>query len=104
MEGFLAGDKIHELNESSLEILSEIGVKITHPEVRRLLLEAGGKEGKGSAVLFSRPLISESLHRAPKAVRFADLQGNLLEVKPGSPPSSGPAMHCFIREGRKGRN
>ena len=52
MEGFLAGDKIREINESSLGILSEIGVKITHPEVRRLLLESGGKEGKDSAVPF----------------------------------------------------
>ena len=94
MKGFLAKDKIHEINESSLGILSEIGVKITHPEVRRLLLESGGKEGKDSAVLFPRPLITDSLHRAPKAVRFADLQGNLLEVKPGSPPLfwSGNAM------------
>jgi len=86
MEGFLTRDKICEINESSLGILSEIGIKITHPEVRRLLLESGGIEGKDSTVLFPRPLISESLHRAPETVRFADLQGNLLEVKPGSPP------------------
>ncbi|HSB07635.1 MAG TPA: trimethylamine methyltransferase family protein [Thermodesulfobacteriota bacterium] len=86
MEGFLARDKIREINESSLGILSEVGIRITHPEVRRLLLDSGGKEGKDSAVLFPRTLISESLHQAPEAVRFADLQGNLLEVRQGSPP------------------
>jgi len=86
MEGLLARDKIREINEASLEILSEVGIRITHPKIRRLLLESGGKEGKDSAVLFPRPLITDSLHQAPNVARFADLQGNLLEVRQGSPP------------------
>ena len=55
MEGvlnFLTSSDIEKIHQASLEVLSEVGVKITHPEIRRLLLEAGAKEGNNSILLF----------------------------------------------------
>jgi trimethylamine--corrinoid protein Co-methyltransferase len=86
--------EILRIHEASLEILSAVGVKISHPTIRRLLLEAGSKE-KGDGVLsFSTSLIQGELSRAPSSVWLADLCGNRVEVKDGAAPLfwSGNAM------------
>jgi len=38
------------IHQASVEILTEVGVKITHPEIRRLLLDAGAQERKDSGL------------------------------------------------------
>jgi len=89
MEGvlnFLTSSDIEKIHQASLEVLSEVGVKITHPEIRRLLLEAGAKEGNNSILLFPPDLIETSLQKAPRSIRFEDLAGTTVEVKPGAPP------------------
>jgi len=84
-------------------VLAEVGVKISHPEIRLLLLEAGAKEGKESVLFFPSTLIEECLKKAPRSVRFADLKGNIVDVTPGATPLfwAGNAMFYFRGGERK---
>lgn len=102
-KGFLSQIEIQKIHESSLTILSEVGVQITHPYMRRLLLEAGAKEGNDSILFFSSELIEESLKKAPRSIRFMDLDGNISEVEPGRAPLfwTGNAMFYFRGGERK---
>ncbi len=86
---------IEKINLASLEILSEVGVKITHPGIRGLLVEAGAKEGKDSVLFFPPPMVMEWIKKAPRSVTFEDLEGRRTDVKPGSTPLfwSGNAMY-----------
>jgi trimethylamine--corrinoid protein Co-methyltransferase len=95
IEGFLSESEIKNIHQASLEVLSGTGVKITHLEIRRLLLETGAKEGNDSILLFPPDLIETSLKKAPLSIRFEDLAGTTVEVKPGGPPLfwTGNAMY-----------
>jgi trimethylamine---corrinoid protein Co-methyltransferase len=97
VEGFLSSGEIHKIQEASLEILAEVGVKIPHPEIRRVLLDSGAKEKDEATLTFSADLISKALAKAPSAVQFADLKGNRAEIKPGATPLfwAGNAMYSY---------
>lgn len=100
---FLRRSEIEKIHEASIEVLAEVGVKISHPEIRLLLLEAGAKEGKESIVFFPSTLIEECLKKAPRSIRFADLKGNIVDVTPGATPLfwTGNAMFYFRGGERK---
>jgi len=95
MSQFLAKGGAERIHASALEILSEVGVKITHSEIRKILLEVGAKEKEDGVFLFPAELVSEALKKAHHSVCFMDLQGNLVEVQPGSQPLfwTGNAMY-----------
>lgn len=94
--------EIEEIHAASLEVLAEVGVMINHPEVRRLLLEHGAKEGQGENLFFPSSLIETALKKSPSSVRLADLSGTVTEIKPGSRPLfwAGNAMFYF-RQGER---
>jgi trimethylamine--corrinoid protein Co-methyltransferase len=103
IEGFLSRSEIQTIQEASLEILAEVGVKVSHPLVRRLLLDAGAKEGSDSVLFFPPSLIEDSLKKTPHSIRFEDLGGTTVDVKPGSPPLfwTGNAMFYLRGSERK---
>lgn len=86
IEGFLSRQEVQAIHEASLEILAEVGVQVSHPIIRRLLLDAGAREGSDSVLFFPPFLIEESLKKTPHSIRFEDLAGTTVEVKPGAPP------------------
>src|SRR4030042_7113409 len=86
IEGFLSESEIQKIHEASIEILAEVGVKVGHPLVRQLLLDAGAKEGSNSVLIFPPSLIEGSLKKTPHSIRFEDLAGTTVEVEPGAPP------------------
>ena len=94
-ESVISQVEVRRIHEASIEVLAEVGVKISHPQIRLLLLEAGAKEGKESIFFFPSALIEECLKRAPRSFRFADLKGNMVDVTPGAPPLfwTGNAMY-----------
>ena len=102
VEGFLSSAEIQKIQEASLEILSEVGVKIPHPEIRQMLLEAGAKEKDEATISFPTALIAKALAKAPSSVPFADLKDNRTEIKPGSTPLfwAGNAMY-YYRGGKR---
>jgi len=99
----LSNREIQKIHESSLEILLEVGIKVTHPEIRQLLLEAGAKEGSDFVLFFPPSLIEDSIKKAPRSVCFADRMGNVVEVKPGTTPRfwTGNAMYYSRGSERK---
>ncbi|MGE5254418.1 MAG: trimethylamine methyltransferase family protein [Planctomycetaceae bacterium] len=101
--GFLSEREMKRINETSLEVLQEVGVKIAHPEVRRLLLDAGAGKKKDSILSVPASLVEKALRTAPSTVPFSDLAGNRAEVKPGSIPLfwSGNAMYYYRGAERK---
>ncbi len=106
VEGFLSSAEIQKIQEASLEVLSEVGVKIPHPEIRRMLLDAGAKEKEDSILSLPSFLVAKALVKAPSAVRFADLKGNQEEIKPGATPLfwAGNAMYYSRGSKRKELN
>src|SRR5512138_562868 len=92
-------DRIHQ---ASLEVLSTVGVKIPHPEVRALLLDAGAREGEDAALLLPASLVEAALRQAPRSVRLADLEGNRRDIRAGAAPVfwSGNAMY-YYRQGTR---
>jgi trimethylamine--corrinoid protein Co-methyltransferase len=102
-ESVISQVEVRRIHEASMEVLAEVGVQITHPHIRRLLLEAGAKEGNDSILFFPCELIEESLKKAPRSIRLMDLDGNISEVEPGRPPLfwTGNAMYYFRGSERK---
>lgn len=92
--GFVSPAQAARIHEGSLAILSEVGVKIPHPAIRTLLLDAGGTAKGEDEVLLSPALVGAALALAPPIVRFASLGGQVSEVACGSAPLfwSGNAM------------
>ena len=56
------------VHQASLEILRRTGVRVHHPEARRLLCEAGAVLGDGNLVRFPPALIQWALDQAPPRV------------------------------------
>jgi trimethylamine---corrinoid protein Co-methyltransferase len=98
----LTRPEIEKTHQASLEVLSEVGVKISHPEIRKLLLDAGAKPGRESVLFLPAELVENSVRKAPRSIRFADLAGNISEVKCGAAPLfwTGNAMYYF-RQGQR---
>jgi len=72
----LSADDIELIHESSLRILSEVGVKIDSPSVVDLFQEAGAKtDRKEGRVYLDEKLISKSLLSAPKKVKICSRRG-----------------------------
>jgi trimethylamine---corrinoid protein Co-methyltransferase len=101
-EGFLSPEEIRKIHQASLEVLGEVGVKITHPGVRELLLNSGAVEKGDSVLTFPAALVEKSVQAAPPAVRFADLDGKSEEIRPGAAPLfwAGNALY-YYREGQR---
>ncbi len=96
--GFPFIREIEKIQQASLQVLSEVGVKISHPEIRKLLLDSGAREGRESVLLIPPELVDDSVKKAPRSICFADLNGKITEVKQGAPPLfwSGNAMY-YVR-------
>ena len=72
----LSEDEIGLVHQSSLRILSEVGVKIDSPSVVDLLQEAGAEaDRKESRVFLGEELVAQSLRSAPKKVKICSRRG-----------------------------
>lgn len=86
LSGILSENQIEKINESSLQILAEIGIRVTHLAIRRILLESGAREGNDSNLLFPPSLVQEWNKKAPSSVLLSDLAGNKTNIYPGATP------------------
>jgi len=98
----LTTSEIEKTHQASLQVLSEVGVKISHLEIRKLLLNAGARQGRESVLFLPPELVENSVKKAPRSIRFADLAGSIAAVKCGAPPLfwAGNAMYYF-RQGQR---
>jgi trimethylamine--corrinoid protein Co-methyltransferase len=102
----LAKDEIELVHESSLRILSEVGVKIESPSVLELLKEAGAKVDPQKQLAFlDERIVSQALKSAPRKIRLCSRGGVDYEI-PGedvqmiSPDGQPPAIFD-IETGKK---
>ncbi|MCD6360222.1 MAG: trimethylamine methyltransferase family protein, partial [Armatimonadetes bacterium] len=100
----LTGDQIERINEHSLRLLEEVGLRIDHDVVRGRLLQAGCRELSGGMIAFPRGLVAECVALAPASVRLAaHAGGETVDICAAGPTVfwTGNALH--IAEGREAR-
>ena len=102
----LAKDEIELVHETSLRILSEVGVKIESPSVLELLKGAGAKVDPQKQLAFlDERIVSQALKSAPRKIRLCSRRGVDYEI-PGddvqmiSPDGQPPAIFD-IETGKK---
>ncbi|MBS3751324.1 MAG: trimethylamine methyltransferase family protein, partial [Anaerolineales bacterium] len=72
----LSEEQIREIHYATLEILSQIGVKMQDPKGRKILLEAGAWEADGR-VKIPEKLVTDAIDAAPTRIPMHDREGNL---------------------------
>jgi len=103
----LTRDEIALVHESSMRVLSEVGVKIESPSVLGLLKKAGAKiDAKKQTAFLDEKLVSQALKTAPKKVKICSRRGVDYEIPTKgvqlvSPDGQPPAM--FDIDSRKKR-
>ena len=81
-----SSEQAEQINEVSLDLLADPGVKIEHDAIREMLLKAGATPGNDADVVrFPRELVAERVALAPKTVKFADAAGAISEVRADAP-------------------
>ncbi len=65
----LTENDIEAIHESSLRILAETGIVLTHPQGREILAAAGATV-ESDRVLLPPELVEEAIARCPNEVRF----------------------------------
>ncbi len=86
------------INETSLRLLADPGVRVEHEAIRGRLVKAGAAEGSSAGVIrFPREMVAERVALAPKVVRLASLDGAAAEVCAGGPSRfwTGAAL-CYL--------
>lgn len=87
---FLSDADLERIDEASLSLLQDPGIRVEHDEIYKKLLGAGCKAGTNSNVVrFPPELVKEYLRLAPAAVRLANLRGEVEEIGPG-----GKSLFC----------
>jgi len=72
--------------QASFRILEETGVQIDHPEIFRMLCEAGCRgDEENSRIFFPRRLVEEKIKLCPPRVPFAGRDGEMFIAEPGGP-------------------
>jgi len=72
----LSEEQIREIHYATLEILSQIGVKMQDPKGRKILLEAGAWEADGRLKIPEK-LVTDAIDAAPTRIPMHDREGNL---------------------------
>jgi len=82
----LSRQQAEQINDVSLNLLEDPGVRVEHDEICGMLLDAGANAGTDAQVIrFPREMVSEHLALAPKTVAFAGLDRTLSRTRAGDP-------------------
>jgi trimethylamine--corrinoid protein Co-methyltransferase len=83
----LSAEQLKRTDQEARSILSDVGVRIDHPEIFELLCSLGARgDRKNAVVRMDEELVSRALATCPRIVMFADLEGRTTAVSTGSPP------------------
>ncbi len=76
-----------KLHETSLKVLSNIGIRVEHDAIVARLLKNGAKQGSATNVVrFEREFVMDMMSRAPSKVYFADRCSDGYEITARSKP------------------
>lgn len=84
----LSNKDIERIDQASLQILDEIGIRVDDEGLRRQALAAGARPGHANDwIRLPSAMVREYVALAPRCARFADCQGRITELGPGVPPT-----------------
>ena len=79
----LSDEEVEKLHQAAVRILGEVGIELSHPGARQLLLDAGcGK--KGSRLILPPELVGHSIKKCPEQVNIYGRNGSRLTLGDGS--------------------
>ena len=79
----LSKEEKNKIDSTSMEILESVGVKIDHKEILKLLHNAGAQVEKDKGIVkFPEKLVRQYLSYCPSSVKFSDIKGNIINLKP----------------------
>ncbi|MGC9319648.1 MAG: trimethylamine methyltransferase family protein [Armatimonadota bacterium] len=79
---FMEPEQLALINDRSLDLLEEVGVRIEHQGVTSTLLGAGCRELPSGMIAFPRELVAECIGHAPSVVNLAPVAGETTQVGP----------------------
>lgn len=83
----LSAEQLKRTDEEARGILREVGVRVDHPAIFELLCSRGAEgDRKSGVVRLGQSVIDRALASCPRTVRFADLEGRVIETRVGAPP------------------
>lgn len=94
----LTRDQIVQINDASLRLLAQTGIKVAVPRVQELLLKAGCTPGiDADVVRIPEPLVAEMVELAPTSFDLWAVDGSHAPVGPGAQPMfwTGNALHIM---------
>jgi trimethylamine---corrinoid protein Co-methyltransferase len=102
--GIVADEERKKILQASFQVLEETGVQVDHPEVFRLLCEAGCRcDEEKHRIFFPRSVVTEKLALCPSRVTLADRKGNLMPLEPGGNSYLYSADALNVTDGRETR-
>jgi len=83
---YLSKDEIYKIHQASLDILSEIGIKVDHMEIHKKMKEHGAEETSDHRLLLSNEIVEEAIKKSCKKYTiYARNPKHNLEVGNGKP-------------------
>lgn len=83
---YLSKDEIYRIHQASLNILSEIGIKVEHMEIHRKIKDYGAEETADHRLLLSNEIVEEAIRKScKKYMIYARNPKYNLEVGSGKP-------------------
>jgi trimethylamine---corrinoid protein Co-methyltransferase len=102
--GVLSDEERKVILDASFQVLENTGVQVDHPEVFRLLCEAGCRcDEEKRRIFFPRAVVKEKLVLCPSGVTLWDRKGNSMPVEPGGNSYLYSADALNITDGRRTR-
>lgn len=80
---FMEPEELARINDRSLDLLEEVGLRIDHEAVTQKLLAAGCRELASGMISFPRELVADCLEQAPSEVVIAPVEGEPATIGPG---------------------
>lgn len=96
MRPILGAEAHARIQQASLDILEDVGVRVDDPEVLSLLRRHGAQAGsEADTVRLPRGLVTDCLATCPTTVRVADRRGTIHQLAPGGTSVfwTGNALH-----------
>ena len=91
----LSKEETNRVHQTTLRMLSEIGVAVQDHDTRKILREKGCREGKGGNFLFEETLIRDALSTVPAKVVLYDRKGTVAVDTNDTLPRFSPGGNCL---------
>lgn len=91
---------LEHINENSLRLLENVGLRLEQPQVQELLLSSGAREGgRPGVICLPRPMVQDALAAAPKQVRLCAMDGSEVALTAHGPSVFWTVNAIYAAEG-----